>query len=75
MPLEFWITSEEVEEFIRDNTTEEDRICLLTDHDTLIIVVVHLKFKKTQQCLFHFIPLIDGKVKDIIEKNKLVMRK
>ena len=65
------VTSEEVEEFIRAHTTEENRICLVTDHDHAYhSVVINLKFEKTQQCLFHFIKIIDRKVNDIIKKNK-----
>ena len=64
------VTSENVENFIKDHIPEDKRICLLTDHDTTYISVVeNLEFDKQQLCLFHFWKLLKRKVNEIIKKN------
>jgi len=64
------VTSENVENFIKDHIPEDKRICLLSDHDhAYISVVENLEFKKHQLCLFHLWGIIKRKVKEIIKKN------
>jgi hypothetical protein len=64
------VTSENVENFIKDHTTKSKRICLVTDHDnTYLSVIKKLGFNKHQLCLFHFLEIIDKKVKEIIKEN------
>ena len=66
------VTSKNVENFIKDHTPEDKRICLLSDHDHVYpSVVENLEFEKHQLCLFHFWKIIERKVKEIIKKNDL----
>jgi len=64
------VTSENVENFIKDHIPEDKRICFLTDHDTTYISVVeNLEFEKHQLCLFHFWQILKRKINEIIKKN------
>jgi hypothetical protein len=64
------VTSKTVKEFLEDYTQENERKCLVTDHDnTYPAVVKSLGFDKQQLCLKHFMDIVHKKVKELIKKN------